>query len=66
MMEKYNMLGVEMETAGIYGLAAEFGVKALAICSVSDQIISGERLSTEERQSGFMEMISLALETAII
>ena len=66
MMEKYNMLGVEMETAGIYGLTAEFGVKALAICSVSDQIISGERLSTEERQSGFMEMISLALETAII
>ena len=65
MMEKYNMLGVEMETAGIYGLAAEFGVKALAICSVSDQIISGERLSTEERQSGFMEMISLALETAV-
>ena len=65
MMEKYNMLGVEMETAGIYGLTAEFGVKALAICSVSDQIISGERLSTEERQSGFMEMISLALETAV-
>ena len=35
-MEKYNILGVEMETAGIYGLAAEFGVKALAICTVSD------------------------------
>ena len=64
-MEKYNILGVEMETAGIYGLAAEFGVKALAICTVSDQIISGERLSTEERQSGFTEMIELALETAV-
>ncbi len=64
-MEKYNMLGVEMETAGIYGLAAEFGVKALAICTVSDQIITGERLTVEERQSSFNEMIELALETAV-
>ena len=64
-MEKYNILGVEMETAGIYGLAAEFGVKALAICTVSDQIISGERLTVEERQSSFNEMIELALETAV-
>ena len=64
-MEKYNILGVEMETAGIYGLAAEFGVKALAICTVSDQIITGERLTVEERQSSFKEMIELALETAV-
>ena len=64
-MEKYNILGVEMETAGIYGLAAEFGVKALAICTVSDQIITGERLTVEERQSSFNEMIELALETAV-
>lgn len=65
MMEKYNILGVEMETAGIYGLAAEFGVRALAICVVSDQIMSGERLTPEERQSGFKDMIELALETAV-
>ena len=65
LLEQYNVLGVEMETAGIYGLAAEFGIRALAICVVSDQIISGERLTTEERQTGFMEMIELALETAI-
>ena len=64
-MEKYNILGVEMETAGIYGLAAEFGVKALAICTVSDQIITGEKLTVEERQSSFKEMIELALETAV-
>ena len=49
----------------MYGLAAEFGVKALAICTVSDQIISGERLTVEERQSSFNEMIELALETAV-
>ena len=45
MMEKYNILGVEMETAGIYGLTAEFGARALAMCTVSDQIITGERLT---------------------
>jgi purine-nucleoside phosphorylase len=35
-MEKYGILGVEMEAAGIYGVAAEFGAKALTICTVSD------------------------------
>ena len=65
LMEKYRVYGVEMEAAGIYGLAAEFGAKALTICTVSDHIVSGERLSAEERQSGFKEMIELVLETAI-
>lgn len=65
LMEKYRVYGVEMEAAGIYGLAAEFGAKALTVCTVSDHIVSGERLSAEERQSGFKEMIELILETAI-
>ena len=65
MMAKYNILGVEMEAAGIYGLAAELGFRALTICVVSDQIMSGERLTAEERQSGFRDMIGLALETAV-
>lgn len=65
LMEKYQVYGVEMEAAGIYGLAAEFGAKALTICTVSDHIVSGERLSAEERQVGFREMIELILETAI-
>ncbi len=64
-MEKYNVLGVEMEAAGIYGLAAEFGARALTICTVSDHITRNERLTTEERQTGFSEMIELALETVI-
>ena len=66
LMEKYNVLGVEMEAAGIYGLAAEFGARALAICTVSDHISTGERLTAEQRQTGFTEMIELALETAVI
>lgn len=65
LMEKYRVYGVEMEAAGIYGLAAEFGAKALTVCTVSDHIVSGERLSAEERESGFKEMIELILETAI-
>ena len=65
LLEKYNVLGVEMETAGIYGLAAEFGVKALAICTVSDHITNEQRLSAAERQSGFRDMIELALETVV-
>jgi purine-nucleoside phosphorylase len=65
LMAKFNILGVEMETAGIYTIAAELGAAALAICTVSDDIRSGEALSSEERQTTFDEMIELALETAL-
>lgn len=61
---KYDVLGVEMEAAGIYPIAAEHGVEALAICTVSDDIRSGEALTAEERQTTFDEMITVALETA--
>lgn len=65
-MEKYGILGVEMEAAGIYGVAAEFGAKALAICTVSDHIRTGEQTSSEERQLTFNEMIEIALESVLI
>lgn len=65
LMERYDILGVEMETAGLYTLAAEHGVQALAICTVSDNIRTGEALSSEERETSFHEMISLALDTAL-
>ena len=61
-MEKYGILGLEMEAAGVYSAAAEHGAKALAICTVTDQIRSGEALSSEERQSSLDEMIRLALK----
>lgn len=63
LMERYRILGVEMETAGLYSLAAEHGVEALAMCTVSDHITKGEKLSTEDRQTSFDQMIELALET---
>ena len=65
LMEKYNILGVEMEAAGIYTLAAELRIEALAICTVSDDIRSGQALTTTERQTAFDEMIGVALDTTI-
>jgi len=64
-MAKYNIYGIEMEAAGIFPIAAEHGVEALAICTVSDDIPSGAALSSEERATTFDEMILVALETAI-
>jgi purine-nucleoside phosphorylase len=63
LMAKYDILAVEMETAGIYTIAAEHGVDALAICTVSDNIRTGEKLSSEDRQTTFNEMIEIALAT---
>jgi purine-nucleoside phosphorylase len=63
LMEKFAILGVEMETAGLYTLAAEYGAEALSICTVSDNIRTGEALTPAERQTTFDQMIELALET---
>lgn len=64
-MEKMNVLGVEMEAAGLYGVAAEYGAKALCVCTVSDHIRTGEKASTDERQTTFNEMIEVTLEAAV-
>jgi len=63
LMEKYNILGVDMEAAGLYGVAAEFGANALTILTVSDHIRTGEKTSAEERQTSFREMILVALDS---
>jgi purine-nucleoside phosphorylase len=65
-MRKYNIVGVEMEAAGIFTLAAEFGAESLAICTVSDDIPNRKGLPVGERQTGFDEMIQLALDTALL
>nr|WP_086940972.1 purine-nucleoside phosphorylase [Thaumasiovibrio occultus] len=65
-MKKYGILGVEMEAAGLYGVAAEFGAKALTICTVSDHILRGEQTTSEERQLTFNEMIEIALESVLL
>jgi purine-nucleoside phosphorylase len=47
----------------MYTIAAEHGVEALAICTVSDDIRTGKALTSEERATTFDEMITIALET---
>ena len=60
-MERMGVLGIEMEAAGLYGCAAECGKRALAICTVSDHIRTGEATTSEERQTSFNDMIRVAL-----
>ena len=62
---KLGVLAVEMEAAALYMTAQRFGKKALAICTVSDHLLTGESTSAEERQTTFTDMMKLALETAI-
>ena len=64
-LEKMNVLAVEMELAGLYGLAAEYGARALGILTVSDQIRTHEHMTAEARQTSFGAMIELALETVV-
>ncbi|TEW53705.1 purine-nucleoside phosphorylase [Psychromonas sp. RZ22] len=65
-LEKYNILGVEMEAAGLYGVAAEEGANALCILTVSDHIRRGEKLSSDERQNSFNEMLVIALDSVLL
>ncbi len=61
---KYGVLGIEMEAAELYTLAAKYNRKALAILTVSDHILHGEFTTAEERQLTFNSMIEIALEAA--
>lgn len=65
LMEKHGILAVEMEAAGLYGVAAEYGKKALTVLTVSDHIKTGEQTSSDERESTFKEMMLLTLESVI-
>ena len=58
-------LAVEMEAAALYMNAARAGKRALAICTISDHVLTGEATSAEERQTTFNEMMELALEVAV-
>lgn len=63
-LEKMGVLAVEMEAAGLYGVAAEYGKNALGIMTISDHIRTGEATSADERQTTFNDMVEIALEVA--
>ncbi|QEA40610.1 purine-nucleoside phosphorylase [Pistricoccus aurantiacus] len=65
LLKRYGILGVEMEAAGLFGVAAEFGARAATLCTVSDHILKGGSLSSTERQSTFDDMMLVALETVM-
>ncbi|WP_103069405.1 purine-nucleoside phosphorylase [Aquimarina sediminis] len=60
---KFGVLCVEMETAGLYTIAAKYKAKALAILTISDSLVTGERTSPDQRESTFRNMIEIALGT---
>ena len=62
---KMGVMAVEMEAAGLYCNAAYTGKRALAICSISDNLITGEELSADERQTTFTNMMKIGLEIAV-
>ncbi|WP_163516829.1 purine-nucleoside phosphorylase [Gelidibacter japonicus] len=61
---KFRILCVEMETAGLYTVAAKHNVNALSILTISDSLVTGERTTSLERETTFKEMIEIALELA--
>ena len=61
---KFGILCVEMEAAGLYTIAAKHNVNALAILTISDSLVSGERTTSKERETTFKGMIEIALELA--
>ena len=60
-----GVLAIEMEATALYCNAAYTKKRGLSICSISDNIVTGEELSPEQRQTGFANMMKLALETAV-
>lgn len=64
-LAKYGVMAVEMESAALYTLAAKYGRQALSILTISDHLITGEVTTSEERQTTFLDMMKIALDTAI-
>jgi purine-nucleoside phosphorylase len=62
---EHGVLGVEMEAATLYTLAARFNARALAICTMTDCLITGEEIDAEARQSSLVDMVEIALDVAI-
>ena len=62
---KMGCMAVEMEAAALYCNAAYTHRRALAICSISDSIVTGEELSADERQTTFTNMMKIALMVAV-
>ena len=65
LMEKHGLFAVDLEAAGLYGVAAELGKKALTVLTVSDHIKTGEQTTADERENTFKDMMELTLESIL-
>ncbi len=63
-LTRHGVLGVEMEAAELYTLAARHGRRALAVLTVSDHLLTKEDLTSEDRESSFADMVEIALRAA--
>ncbi|MGJ8586908.1 MAG: purine-nucleoside phosphorylase [Yoonia sp.] len=63
-MIRHGILGVEMEAAELYNLAARYGRRALAVLTVSDHLITHEALPAKDRERSFGDMVEIALAAA--
>ena len=63
-MTRHGILAVEMETAELYNLAARHNRRALAVCTISDHLLTHEALPSEDRERSFGDMVEIALEAA--
>jgi purine-nucleoside phosphorylase len=64
-MVEHGVLAIEMEASALYTLAARHGARALAICTVSDHIVTGEATTSQEREQTFGPMVDIALAAAM-
>jgi purine-nucleoside phosphorylase len=62
---EFGVLCVEMEAAGLYTVAAKYKVKALAILTISDSLVTGEHTSADDRETTFSQMVEIALHTLL-
>lgn len=62
MWSKFGVLCVEMESSGLYTIAAKHNVNALSLLTISDSLVTGEKTTTEEREKTFKGMVEIALE----
>lgn len=64
-MVDYGVLAVEMEASALYTLCAQYKARALAICTVSDHVVTGEQTTAEERERSFGDMVEIALDAVL-
>ena len=62
LLDRHGVLGVEMEAAGLYGVAAELGVEAVAVLTVSDQIRNKQAMPADQRETGLEAMLRIVLD----